>query len=114
MLLFAAVFIGALLGRRFWLWIRRDGGMNSGAEWIAAGMAVLCVLLGLNVASGFALIVWDFDFPAWLGEWHWFSDWRWLTLWYWIEIAAGWVLTSLLLLSITGLLRPRQASGGKD
>ena len=36
---------------------------------------------------------------------------RLLALWYWIEIAAGWVLTSLLLLSITGLLRPRQESG---
>ena len=37
----------------------------------------------------------------------------WITLWYWIEIAAGWILTSLLLLSITGLLRPRQSSGEK-
>lgn len=39
---------------------------------------------------------------------------RLLTLWYWFEIAAGWVLTSLLLLSITGLLRPRQESGKSD
>ena len=38
----------------------------------------------------------------------------WLTLWYWFEIVAGWILTSLLLLSITGLLRPRQSSGEKD
>ena len=38
---------------------------------------------------------------------------RYLLIWYWIEIAAGWVLTSLLLLSITGLLRPRQESAGK-
>ena len=30
----------------------------------------------------------------------------WLTLWYWFEIVAGWILTSLFLLSITGLLRP--------
>ena len=37
----------------------------------------------------------------------------WITLWYWIEIVAGWILTSLLLLSITGLLRPRQSSGEK-
>ena len=37
----------------------------------------------------------------------------WITLWYWIEIVAGWVLTSLFLLSITGLLRPRQSSGEK-
>lgn len=32
-------------------------------------------------------------------------------IWHWIEIIAGWVLTSLFLLSITGLLRPRQTSG---
>ena len=38
----------------------------------------------------------------------------WLTLWYWFEIVAGWILTSLLLLSITGLLRPRQSSGERD
>lgn len=31
--------------------------------------------------------------------------------WYWLEIIAGWALTSLLLLSITGLLRPRQHTG---
>ena len=39
---------------------------------------------------------------------------RFLLWWYWIEIAAGWLLTSLFLLSVTGLLRPRQSSGGKD
>ena len=32
---------------------------------------------------------------------------RFLLWWYWIEIAAGWLLTSLFLLSVTGLLRPR-------
>ena len=37
----------------------------------------------------------------------------WVTLWYWIEIAAGWILTSLFLLSVTGVLRPRQSSGEK-
>ena len=36
-----------------------------------------------------------------------------LPFWYWLEIGAGWVLTSLFLLSITGLLRPRQSSGEK-
>lgn len=42
-------------------------------------------------------------------------DWWWLLfIWYWIEIVAGWILTSLLILSLTGLLRPRQASGEKD
>ena len=39
-------------------------------------------------------------------------DWWWaLTAWYWIEIAAGWLLSSLLLLSVTGLLRPRIGGG---
>ena len=38
---------------------------------------------------------------------------RFMPFWYWLEIGAGWVLTSLLLLSITGLLRPRQSSGEK-
>ena len=46
----------------------------------------------------------DFDFDIlWL-----------LTLWYWLEVAMGWILTSMLLLSVTGLLRPRQLSGEKD
>ena len=34
-----------------------------------------------------------------------------LELWYWFEIFMGWVLTSLFVLSGTGLLRPRQSSG---
>ena len=37
-----------------------------------------------------------------------------LTLWYWLEVAMGWILTSMLLLSVTGLLRPRQSSGERD
>ena len=37
-----------------------------------------------------------------------------LPFWYWLEIGFGWILTSLFLLSATGLLRPRQSSGGKD
>ena len=46
----------------------------------------------------------DFDFDVlWL-----------LTLWYWVEVAMGWILTSMLLLSVTGLLRPRQSSGERD
>ena len=46
----------------------------------------------------------DFDFDIlWL-----------LTLWYWLEVAMGWILTSMLLLSVTGLLRPRQSSGERD
>ena len=34
--------------------------------------------------------------------------------WYWLEIGFGWLLTSLFLLSVTGLLRPRQSSGEKN
>ena len=37
-----------------------------------------------------------------------------LTLWYWFEVAMGWILTSMLLLSVYGLLRPRQSSGERD
>lgn len=36
-------------------------------------------------------------------------QWR-FVLWYWFEIFAGWVLTSLFVLSVTGLLRPRHSS----
>ena len=37
-----------------------------------------------------------------------------LTGWYWFQVAAGWVLVPLFLLSLTGLLRPRQSSGERD
>ena len=43
-----------------------------------------------------------------------FEGWWLLTAWYWIEIMAGWLFSSLLLLSVTGLLRPRLSSGEKD
>ena len=46
----------------------------------------------------------DFDFDI-----LWF-----LMLWYWFEIMAGWVLTSLFLLSVPSLLRPRLSSDEKD
>ena len=36
-----------------------------------------------------------------------------LTGWYWLQVAAGWVLVPLFLLSVTGVLRPRQSSGEK-
>ena len=42
-----------------------------------------------------------------------FSLWFLLEWWYWFQIAAGAVLTSMFLLSVTGLLRPRQSSGEK-
>ena len=38
---------------------------------------------------------------------------RFLSWWHWLEIGAGWILTSLFLLSVTGVLRPRQSSGEK-
>ena len=41
------------------------------------------------------------------------SLWFLLEWWYWFQIAAGAVLTSMFLLSVTGLLRPRQSSGEK-
>ena len=43
-----------------------------------------------------------------------FSLWFWLEWWYWFHIVVGEILTSLFLLSVTGLLRPRQSSGEKD
>ena len=36
-----------------------------------------------------------------------------LTGWYWFQVAAGWVLVPLFVLSVTGVLRPRQSSGEK-
>ena len=50
------------------------------------------------------------------GDWKDFDvDILWLlTLWYWVEVAMGWILTSMLLLSVTGLLRPRQSTGERD
>ena len=36
-----------------------------------------------------------------------------LTGWYWFQVLAGWVLVPLFLLSVTGVLRPRQSSGEK-
>ena len=42
------------------------------------------------------------------------SLWFLLEWWYWFQICFGWLLTSLFLLSVTGLLRPRESSGGTD
>ena len=89
-------------------WIRRECGDDfAGAGAAGVGMAAVLLLLGVGFAAGFAHAWLDFDLVAWL------ADWRWLTVWHWLEIGAGWVLTSLFLLSITGLLRPRQSSGEK-
>ena len=41
------------------------------------------------------------------------SYWFLLEWWYWLQITVGWILSSLLLLSATTVLRPRQSSGEK-
>ena len=73
-------------------------------------------------ASGGNFVAWFGNLRLWLGEilqgdmepFNWRSShWWFLTLWYWVEIVAGWILTSLFLLSVTGVLRPRQSSGEK-
>ena len=89
-------------------WIRREWGDDfAGAGAAGVGLAAVSLLLGVGFAAGVAHVWLDFDLGIWL------ADWRWLTVWHWLEIGAGWVLTSLFLLSITGLLRPRQSSGEK-
>ena len=89
-------------------WIRREQGGVSGPTGAGFGMAILVSLLGFNFAAGIAFVFLDFEIGLWL------KDWRWLTVWYWLEIIAGWILTSLFLLSVTGLLRPRQSSSERD
>ena len=73
-------------------------------------------------ASGGNFVAWFGNLRLWLGEilqgdmepFNWRSShWWFLTLWYWVEIVAGWILTSLFVLSVTGVLRPRQSSGEK-
>ena len=107
-LLLATLEIFAWLARYFRNWIRRKQDSAPGSTGAEFGMALLVSLFGFDFAAGFALVFWDFEIGLWL------ADWRWLTVWYWLEIIAGWILTSLFLLSATGLLRPRQSSGEKD
>ena len=73
-------------------------------------MAILLGILGTPIFALIATVAAHFLFGA--ESILWFNDFRWLTVWYWIEILAGWLLSSLLALSVTGLLRPR--IGGKD
>ena len=94
-LAFVALVVFAFLGE----WIQRRCEKWCGRASVYVGRLGALVVI---VAIGFC-------FRKWL-----FSDWWWLTVWYWIEIGAGWVLTSLFLLSVTGLLRPRQSSGERD
>ena len=86
---------------------RRKQSSASSLMGAGIGMAFLVFMLGIVSAVGGAHIFWDFEIV-------WLAGWRWLTVWYWIEIIAGWILTSLFLLSVTGLLRPRQSSGERD
>ena len=102
LLVAAALALGGLASL-FANWIRREWG----GGFAGAGAAVVLLLLLVGFAAGVAHVWLDFDLGIWL------ADWRWLTVWHWLEIGAGWVLTSLFLLSITGLLRPRQSSGEK-
>ena len=80
--------------------------------WLFKGSALAVIGAGILWGPVFVLLAtvaahFLFDAESAL----WFVDWRWLTVWYWIEIIAGWLLSSLLLLSVTGLLRPRIGSG---
>ena len=110
-----------------------DAGRGNFFEWLAHWRAALIVAVGVLVSvllffvalTGLCLCL-----PQAAGKkWGKIMDWVglivavvmvaavlsspncwWLvTLWYWFEIGAGWVLTSLFLLSVTGLLRPRQS-----
>ena len=105
-------FMLAVLAALVWLtwafqdWIRRAQDGVPGPAGAATGMAVVCLALGFDFAAGFVNVFLDFPLEVWL-----LADWRWLTVWYWLQIMAGWILTSLLLLSVTGLLRPRIGGG---
>ena len=88
--------------------IKSKWGGNFGPIWAGGVMALLVFVLGYIFVAGIACVFWDFQIGLWL------RDWRWLTVWYWLEIGLGWILTSLFLLSVTGLLRLRQSSGEKD
>ena len=87
--------------------IRRERGNVSEIIGAGIGMAFLVLMLGIISAVGGAHIFWDFEIM-------WLMDSRWLTVWYWVEIGAGWMLSSLFLLSVTSILRPRQSPGEKD
>ena len=91
-----------------WVWRAQNNVFGLvGLAGVATGMAIVCLALGFDFPARFVNAL--FDFKAWLLE-----GWHWLTAWYWVEIVAGWMLTSLFLLSVTGLLRPRQSSGERD
>ena len=110
-LLFLLSFFLILLGIvMFFAWLFRHWrrARDDGASAAAAGMAILSLEIAVAAATGVAHVLFGAENVLWL------VDWRWLTVWYWFEIAAGWILTSLFLLSVTGLLRPRMSSGERD
>ena len=90
---------------RRWRRVREDNTFN---VWVAAGMAVVLLEFFIAAATGVAHILFGAESVLWL------INWRLLTIWYWLEIIAGWVLTSLFLLSVSSLLRPRESSGKKE
>ena len=110
------VFMLAMWAALAWLiwafqdWVGRA--QNSVFGWagpagVATGMVAVYLALEFDFSAKFVNAL--FDFKAWL-----LADWHWLTAWYWVEIVAGWILTSLFLLSIASLLRPRQSSSERD
>ena len=103
----AALLASAWLAQECHKRIRRERGNVPEIRGAGFGMAFLVLMLGIVSAVGGAHIFWDFEIM-------WLMDSRWLTVWYWIEIIAGWMLSSLFLLSITSILRPRQSPGTKD
>ena len=98
-----------ILASQFANWIRRKWGDSfTRAGMAGVGMAAILLFLVAGFVVELAHFWLDFNLGVWL------ADWRWLTVWHWLEIGAGWVLTSLFLLSVTGLLRPRQSSGERS
>ena len=73
---------------------------------------VFVPLFNLHQESYWAPDSGEYDFFRGVSRGEWRFEWLWLlSVWYWIEIMAGWILSSLLLLSVTGLLRPRIGGG---
>ena len=113
MLLFPPTLFLILLGVvMFFAWLfqhwrrsRKDGVFTASA---AVGMAAVSLEIAIAAATGVAHVLYDAESVLWL------VDGQRLTIWYWLEIGTGWVLTSLFLLSVTGLLRPRQSSSERD
>ena len=90
---------------RYWRKVWKDSVFTASA---AAGMAVVSLEIAVAAVVGVAHVLFGAESVLWL------ADGQRLTIWYWMEIGAGWILTSLFLLSVTGLLRPRQSSGERD